>query len=240
MKLLTKEFGNPKLAKSSIDSDYVVAGLHLAPYKTSGYNVCQSSSEGCRKCCLNFAGQGKCNKVQQARIARTKLWFQNRPLFKKKFIEEIHYFAARCSINGWKPAVRLNITSDVIWERTFPEIFEEFPKIQFYDYTKIEKRLLRTWKLPENYHLTFSRSESNEDFCRELIREDLCPKSLKIYRPTNITVVFGNKMPKRYLGRKVITGDYSDLRFLDPQNIIIGLTAKGRAIKETSGFVVRF
>ena len=68
----------------------------------------------------------------------------------------------------------------------------------------------------------------------------MCPKSLKIYRPTNITVVFGNKMPKRYLGRKVIVGDYSDLRFLDPQNIIIGLTAKGRATKETSGFVVRF
>lgn len=234
IRLLTKEFGNPKLAKSSNDSDYVVVGLHLAPYKTSGYNVCQAASEGCRACCLNFAGQGKCHKVQRARIIRTKLWFQNRPLFKKQLIEEIHYFAGRCARNGWKPAVRLNITSDIIWEKVFPEIFDEFPKIQFYDYTKIEKRLLKTWQLPPNYHLTFSRSESNDKFCQDLIRDK------KTYRPTNITVVFGDKIPNKFMGRKVFCGDYSDLRFNDPQNIIIGLSAKGRAKKDTSGFVVRF
>jgi hypothetical protein len=39
--------------------------------------------------------------------------------------------------------------------------------------------------------------------------------------------------------RNIIFGDYSDLRFNDPSGVIIGLIPKGRAIKETSGFVVR-
>jgi len=230
-RLLTREFGNPKLAKSSNDSDYVVVGLHLAPFKASGYNVCQSASPGCIASCLNYAGMGKCNIVQKARISRTKLYFQNRNLFKRKLVEELHYFSARCAINGWKPACRLNLTSDIIWENVFPELFAEFPNIQFYDYTKIQKRVVKGWKLPKNYHLTFSRNEINDDFCKELIAQ----KSPKI----NIAAVFSGNMPQTWCGRKVIFGDYSDLRFLDANGVIIGLTPKGRAKKDLSGFVIR-
>jgi nitrate reductase cytochrome c-type subunit len=98
--LLTKEFGNPKLAKSSIDSDYVVTGLTLAPYNTSGYNVCQSASAGCAYACLNTAGNGKYKRVQRARIARTKFFYENRQEFKNQLIEELHYFCGRCFKNG--------------------------------------------------------------------------------------------------------------------------------------------
>jgi hypothetical protein len=35
----------------------------------------------------------------------------------------------------------------------------------------------------------------------------------------------------------VFNGDESDLRFLDPQGVIVGLYAKGKAKKDTSGFV---
>ena len=120
----------------------------------------------------------------------------------------------------------------------FPEVFKEFPNVQFYDYTKIKKRLYKDWYLPSNYHLTFSRSESNDRFCEELIREDFVPDSIRYLRQTNIAVVFQNA-PKKWKERRVVVGDYTDLRFNDPSGVIIGLIPKGRAIKETSGFVVR-
>jgi hypothetical protein len=44
-------------------------------------------------------------------------------------------------------------------------------------------------------------------------------------------------MPATYNGLPVFNGDDSDLRFLDPKGVIVGLYAKGRARKDTSGFV---
>jgi len=44
-------------------------------------------------------------------------------------------------------------------------------------------------------------------------------------------------MPETYNGLPVFNGDESDLRFLDPQGVIVGLYAKGKAKKDTSGFV---
>jgi hypothetical protein len=57
----------------------------------------------------------------------------------------------------------------------------------------------------------------------------------------NVATVFGLKktepMPETYNGRVVFNGDESDLRFLDPKSVVVGLYAKGRAKKDTSGFV---
>ena len=110
-------------------------------------------------------------------------------------------------------------------------IFEIFPEIQFYDYTKNYTRFDKV--LPSNYHLTFSRSEINHE------------KSLAILkRGYNVAMVF-DKLPKTYEGYEVVNGDKDDLRFLDKKNTIIGLkykkmTSKGadnsKAIK--SGFVI--
>jgi hypothetical protein len=48
-----------------------------------------------------------------------------------------------------------------------------------------------------------------------------------------------NRLPETYLGLPVIDGDQSDLRFLDPQGVIVGLKAKGKGKHDTSGFVVQ-
>jgi hypothetical protein len=53
----------------------------------------------------------------------------------------------------------------------------------------------------------------------------------------NVAAVF-HKVPETYLGRTVINGDETDLRFLDPKGVIVGLKAKGKAKKDTTGFVV--
>ena len=57
----------------------------------------------------------------------------------------------------------------------------------------------------------------------------------------NVAVVFGVKksepLPEYQFARKVINGDESDLRFLDPRGVVVGLYAKGKAKKDTTGFV---
>ena len=115
-------------------------------------------------------------------------------------------------------------------------VFEIFPDVQWYDYTKIAKRMFPGSDASkyQNYHLTFSRSESNEAIAKTVIGTG-----------GNVAVVFGNgakkgkvKLPKQFWGYSVICGDTNDLRFLDKKGVIVGLTAKGKAKKDMSGFVV--
>jgi hypothetical protein len=137
---------------------------------------------------------------------------------------------------GVKPCVRLNGTTDIQWEKIkvikdgieYENIFSAFPNIQFYDYTKIFKRDVSHIK---NYHLTWSYSEANQWYANQY--------KTAIKNGMNIAVVFRDKnLPKKFLGLKVIDGDKDDLRFLDPENSIVGLYAKGDARKDTSGFVI--
>ena len=125
------------------------------------------------------------------------------------------------------PCVRLNGTSDIAWETT--GIFEEFPNLIFYDYTKVYKRAVKfvNGQLPSNYHLTYSL---NEDNIKEAF--DILSKG------GNISAVFRYELPDTYKSYKVINADESDLRFTDNKNVICGLKAKGKAIKDYSGFVL--
>jgi hypothetical protein len=133
------------------------------------------------------------------------------------------------------PVFRLNGTSDLSWEKysvtvdgvDYANIFAAFPDVQFYDYTKI---LGRKVKGIPNYHLTFSAADGNDADVAKAIEQGY-----------NVATVFGIKktepMPESYNGRPVFNGDDSDLRFLDPKGVIVGLYAKGKAKKDTSGFV---
>jgi hypothetical protein len=58
--------------------------------------------------------------------------------------------------------------------------------------------------------------------------------------PYNMAVVFRSKndMPQHFLGRPVINGDADDLRFLDPDGVVVALYAKGAAKRDDTGFVV--
>lgn len=127
------------------------------------------------------------------------------------------------------PSCRLNGTSDIRYENF--GIMEEFPEIQFYDYSKDVRRFLPNSKAQKikNYHLTFSRSETNQVQTEALLKAG-----------KNVAVVFSGKaLPKTYLGYKVINGERNDARFMDPKNVVVGLLAKGPAKKDASGFVVR-
>lgn len=210
---------------------YLTGVMYLAPVSEAGIgNVCPMASNGCATACLFTAGRGRYNSVRQARINRTHLFFNDRPAFMEKLIGEIEALERKAKKLGMKPCVRLNGTSDIQWERIKYKgktIFQHFPSMKFYDYTKIPARFSRG-ELPKNYNLTFSRSESNVEYVKQIIKNHV---------KVNVAVVF-NKLPKTYLGRKVFDADQTDLRFLDPKGVIVGLKAKGKARHDKSGFVV--
>lgn len=199
--------------------------VHLAPARLSGHNVCPMASKGCAAACLNTSGFGFYPSVQKTRIAKTRLFYSDRTAFLSILAGEIANWQLAAKAKGMRLAIRLNGTSDIAWE-TVSTVIQSFPSVQFYDYTKIPARLMRG--TPDNYHLTFSRSESNEAQARLL-------SSLG----HNVAVVFAKRLPATYWGREVVNGDLTDLRFKDKRGVIVGLTAKGRGQTDASGFVVR-
>jgi hypothetical protein len=211
---------------------YRTFGIHFAPASLSGKNVCPSSSAGCRQSCLYLSGQGYYQRVQDARVKKTKYFFENRANFLSELVENITTMARRAKKNNMVPCFRLNLTSDIAWESIKVEgksLMDMFPDVQFYDYCKGAKRMLNflEGKFPKNYHLTFSRSESNQTHC-----------DIVMACGGNVAMVFRNTLPKTYKGKTVINGDESDLRFLDPKGVIVGLVAKGVGKKDASGFII--
>lgn len=221
MKLLSVT-GNAKTVKGE-KLGILTGVLYLAPAKISGYEVCPRRSAGCTTACLFTAGMGAFSTVWLARMRKTMMFFEQRDLFMDQLRKDIKALKKKATKLGMKPAVRLNGTSDIEWTRT--GIMEEFPEIQFYDYTKVLNRLGK--ERPANYHITFSKNESNEAECLEALKLGY-----------NIAVVF-DRLPTEWMGHKVQDGDDTDARFLDPKGYVIGLKAKGKAKKDNSGFVVR-
>lgn len=201
---------------------YYTGILHLASSDISGYNVCPKATVGCKTACLYFAGRGQMPAIQVARINRTKKLFENRDKFLEDLRWDIRAVARKADRIGMVPCFRINGTSDLPWLAI--KMAEEFPQFQFFDYTKVLHTLTR--KLPSNYHLTFSRAEDNLDECIEALRLGF-----------NVAAVFKQR-PETYLGFPVTNGDETDLRFLDPLGYIVALSAKGRAKRDTSGFVI--
>jgi hypothetical protein len=233
--------GNPKILKG-ISEGYNTYILHLAPASLSGYNTCAKATAGCKLACLNTAGRGgmfkkgeNTNTIQKARIRKTIMFFEQRDMFMRLLVKDIELAIKQSAKKGLIPVIRLDGTSDIPFEKypairdgiEYANIFFAFSEIQFYDYTKI---LGRKVNHIANYSLTFSAADGNDSDVIKAIAQGY-----------NIAVVFGIKkgtaFPDTYLGRPVFNGDDSDLRFLDPKGVVVGLYAKGKAKKDTSGFV---
>lgn len=233
--------GNPKVLKGQ-KQGYMTFILHLAPASVSGYNTCPKATTGCKAACLNTAGRGgmfkkgeNTNVIQKARIRKTIVFFENRTQFMSDLVKDIILGIKQAQKKDMIPVFRLNGTSDIAFEKysvtvngtEYANIFAAFPTIQFYDYTKILGRKIK--HIP-NYSLTFSAADGNDSDVQAAIEQGY-----------NIATVFGVKktapLPLSYLGLPVFNGDESDLRFLDPTGVIVGLYAKGPAKKDTSGFV---
>lgn len=211
-----------KIDKSDKYSDYENFIMYLSPHNLSGVNICPNASPGCSSACLNTSGRGKFTSTQNSRLQRTLHYINNRVEFLSNLRSEIIKHSNKYD----KLAIRLNGTSDINWNPFIREIHKINPNIVFYDYTKNLNQAIKALSM-DNYYVTFSRSEVNDLECEEALANGI-----------NVAVVFKNKLPESWKGYTVIDGDVSDTRFLDEQGVVVGLSAKGLAKYDKTGFVV--
>jgi hypothetical protein len=163
------------------------------------------------------------NMIQKARIRKTEYFFNDRAGFMADLVSDINKAIKFAAKQGLTPVFRLNGTSDLSWEKYEAahgkNIFELFDYVQFYDYTKVLGRKVKHLK---NYHLTFSKADGNDSDVAEAL-----------FQGMSVVAVY-DQIPAG-----VPSADETDLRFLDPKGIMLGLKAKGRAKKDYSGFVIR-
>ena len=185
--------------------------------------------------------------VREARTRKTKMYFENREEFLRLLDLDLKMATKQAEKAGLIPCVRLNVASDIAWEILHSEIFENHPKIQFYDYSKwtdhrFDQALASdTYKgrfaMPANYHLTYSHNENTpEGFTENLLAAGV-----------NVAVVFDTeyspsvskvgKLPTSWRGFDVIDGDDHDIRLRefdnaqqsadDARGVVVGLRGKG-------------
>jgi len=195
--------------------------IYLAPADMSGYNVCPVS-KWCKRFCLNGSGHNKLekrcgkNRIETARIKKTRLFFENREMFMRILVHEIKKWERYAKEHGLAFAVRLNGTSDISPEDFVLDgknILEIFSNVQFYDYTKVVNRL-RLLKKYDNYDLTYSWNGHNAGCARKFLEHG-----------GRVAVVFANqhKLPKKFMGYDVVDGNTHDIRYTDPSSVIVGL-----------------
>jgi hypothetical protein len=202
------------------ESTYII---YLAPAKSSGYEVCPMRTDECTTACLNESGRNKIdihkNQINQARIKKTKLFFEDREFFMGWLIYEIGKEKEKAERSGLRFSVRLNGTSDLdptTFKLDNKNILEWFPDVSFYDYTKVSKRF-RLLEKYSNYDLTYSFSGYNMMDCINLLKDG----------KGRVAMVFeGKQLPTKWSGYDVIDGDAYDMRYLDEQNVIVGLKFK--------------
>jgi hypothetical protein len=212
---------------------YLTAMLYLAPAtEAGGKSVCPHSTEACQTGCLFWAGRGKTPRVQNARLARTRRFHADREGFLLDLVSDLRLMQGVADREGMKLAIRLNGTSDVLWEREAidfgrgPEtLFELMPRAVYYDYTRTP---FQHRKVPENWRLVFSLADSPVALAVEHLRAGrsvaaVVPELAKSFAPNWIAV--GDREVT------VIDGDEHDLRFLDPVPALVLLKPKGRLLR---------
>jgi hypothetical protein len=223
-KLLSKGSTNAKTAKNSIETLI----LYLAPFtqNSKGINLCPKATAGCAAACLFTAGRGAFSNVAQSRMNRTEYYLHDRKTFLSQMAKEINNKAKKVPTL----AVRLNGTSDIKLVEMLTLTHDISPNVVFYDYTKIPSKAgNRKTTQGHDYIVTYSFNEG----------KDAIPNALEVLnRGGNVAAVFRKELPDTFLGYPVIDGDASDIEMLKHRGVILGLKAKGKAKKDTTGFVI--
>jgi len=226
-----------KIIKNMKVSDNYTYLIYLAPANQSGYNVCSHSTPECRLGCLSTSGRAGmditcgANIIKNARIAKTKLFFEQPTFFMDWLIADLIKFEKKAIKDGFAFSVRLNGTSDIDWANVLhngKNIFDTFPHVTFYDYSKRFEKFIDT---PKNYHLTYSYTGRNWDNANVLLQQG-----------KNVAVVFNvgkkEELPATFRGYEVINGDLTDYRVTDGSGVIVGLRFKHIQNKEVEKRII--
>ena len=193
-------------------------GIYLAPHNLSGFQVCPNSTADCRNFCLFSSGRSKFDaKIPKARIAKTKMLFEQPEKFGNIMRKEINNASKLAAKKGHDFVLRMNLTSDISPEDyAGVNLLKEYSHLKFYDYSKSPSRIKLLEKY-DNYHITYSYDGFEKTW-------KTCEKYLEA--GGNVSVVFYPQIPKEFKGYKVISGDETDLRYLDEKKTVIGLIYK--------------
>ena len=240
--LLTSGASQYKLGKNSLPS----FGLMLTPERgimaanavdireafnlTGGLNMCPRASRGCAAACLSRSGQSGMPDQQRAQMVRTA--------FILAYPREAGLIVGaelRAAIRRHGAInLRLNVTSDIRWERVAPDMMTALTGagVKLYDYT--------AWSPDQrspspDYSLTYSAKEASHT--SDAYLTNILASGGNVAMP--FTTRRGEALPATYLGFPVIDGDQSDERRLDPAGVIVGLRAKGHEWRRdnTAGFI---
>lgn len=226
--------------------DVLTVVAYLAPDGvTPGGTLCPWATDGCRSACLaENTGRMSMGNVAPGRTRKALLW----RLFPMHFVaglqRELRRHVGRAARLGKAPAVRLNGTTDIRWERYRGVLMDVFPQVSFYDYTKAPARARGLSSMPSNYVLCYSVSERAESLS-EARRYIAAGHGAAI-------VVAGTSETKKaakvaaasvidagsYFGMPTSDGDAHDFRPADAGTLAV-LYAKGDALTDHSGFVHR-
>jgi hypothetical protein len=227
---------NPKAVKAQ-QYGWLNAINYMAPHRLAGVgNLCPNASAGCIELCLGVTSGNAAMypTVLRSRIAKAQWFMNDRKAFMTHAAKKIGQAIAKAKRERMRLCVRLNGATDIAWESLHVQgelsLVAQFPDVQFVDYTKSVKRALAhaRGQLPKNYHLTFSRSETNEAQCLEVLAAG-----------GNVAVVSSLPRPEAWHGYPTIDGDQHDLRHLDAFGVV-WLSPKGAKAKTTqSGFVLQ-
>ncbi|AKU43484.1 hypothetical protein CPT_Sansa80 [Caulobacter phage Sansa] len=214
------------------DLGYASAIMYLQPHTlVSEKSLCPHSSPACRAACLAGAGMNDLPRQVNARTERTRLFVEDRDAFMGKLTTQILDLMAVSTQAGKSLAVRLNGTSDILWERIQTpmglNIFDLFGNVRFYDYTKIP---IHKRDVPANVHLTFSLDEENFDQAVAYLRAG---QSVAAVVPAEEKLEDGAWFALGDQQVNVVDGDLHDLRFLDPPGSLVMLKPKGNHIAGT-------
>lgn len=216
MKLLTIETASPKLAKSAND-DWLTAILYLAG--AADRRLCPCATDGCRSICLiTNSGRGVMSPVRLARQAKTDWLFNNPTGFDYQLSKDIEALRKKAKRLGKRPAIRLNGGSDLDWSR----FYETYQDIIFWEYTKRPDMAIKLSKAYQNVHMTYSENENTTD----RIRGQMLASGINIAMVFDVWSRHGGALPETVGNVPVIDGDISDLRFLDPKGVVVGLRLK--------------
>lgn len=194
------------------------------------WNLCPLASLGCAAACLSRSGQSGMPQQQRAQAVRTAFLLA-RPYEAGLIIgaEVRRALRKTGAIN-----LRLNTTSDIRWEKVSPAMMQALAAagVQLYDYT--------AWKPSDReasaeYSLTYSAKEPAHTSDEYL--EGILSSGGTVAMPFDTNR--GHELPKTWHGFRVIDGDVSDERRLDPEGVVVGLRAKGHEWKKdnTAGFI---
>jgi hypothetical protein len=225
------------------------AGPNLLPHKLArefsnrklpliGEGLCVGSNDACRESCLVYTGNNPIgDKHGKAKLVRTEALLLEPNAWVRMWVSSIEKHIVAAAKEKSRPYVRPNVLSDIPWELVCPEIFGFFEKrersgrlqktgVRFYDYTKVPGRKIAGL----NYDMTFSFSGTNESYCLS-----------ELERGYRVAVVYwlrskGDSVTrKRWNGYRVVDGDLHDMRPLDPNDVVVGLTWKADTRKKGTG-----